>query len=130
MKVDAYHVLLVDGVNVADMDTLLKQNTMPPIVTLCGSTKFKEDFLNLNKILTLEGAIVLMPGVFAHSGDEITDQDKRNLDKLHKRKISMSDFIIIVDKDGYYGQSTASEIGFAQALGIPIYYYSQMGDKK
>lgn len=51
-----------------------------PIITLCGSTKFKDEILAWNRDLTLNGAIVLMPGVFAHSGDYITEQQKEELD--------------------------------------------------
>lgn len=113
----------------AIVDSLLKLNNLPPIVTLCGSTRFKEEFLEVNRTLTLAGAIVLMPGVFAHCGDTITDEQKEGLDILHKQKIAISDLIIIIDKYDYIGESTASEIGFAESLGIPTYYYRQMGGR-
>lgn len=101
----------------------------PPIVCLCGSTRFKEQFLEWNKRLTLHGAIVLMPGVFGHSGDVITDEQKVTLDQLHKRKIAMSDMIFVIDQDGYIGDSTRSEIGFAEALGVDILYMSKQKEK-
>ena len=37
------------------------------VVTLCGSTRFKETFERENRRLTLEGYIVLAPGVFGHA---------------------------------------------------------------
>lgn len=37
------------------------------IITLCGSTKFKEQFLLEQKRLTLEGNIVISVGLFGHS---------------------------------------------------------------
>lgn len=40
------------------------------VVTLCGSTRFKEDFLEQQKILTLQGYIVISVGLFGHSGDK------------------------------------------------------------
>ena len=40
------------------------------IVTLCGSTRFKEQYLETQKRLTLEGCIVISVGLFGHSGDE------------------------------------------------------------
>ena len=95
-----------------------------PIICLCGSTKFKEEFLEVNKAFTLEGAIVLMPGVFGHSGDKITDEEKTKLDILHKYKIIMSDAIYVINKNNYIGQSTKKEIEFAKALNKPIYYYN------
>ena len=94
----------------------------PEIICLCGSTRFKEYFLKYNKQFTLEGKIVLMPGVFAHSGDTITTEEKEKLDKLHKAKIMMSDYVFIINKDNYIGESTQNEIEFALSIGIPVFY--------
>lgn len=99
-----------------------------PIICLCGSTKFKEEFLEVNKAFTLEGAIILMPGVFRHSGDKITDEEKTKLDMLHKYKIIMSDAIYVINKNNYIGQSTKKEIEFAKALNKPIYYYNNRSE--
>lgn len=88
------------------------------VVTLCGSTKFKDDFLKMSKILTLQGYICIMPGVFGHSGDnEAMDSDtKKMLDDMHKRKIDMSDGIYVINKNGYIGDSTKSEIEYAKSM--------------
>lgn len=94
----------------------------PMIVTLCGSTRFKKEFEEANRLFTLKGLIVLAPGVFAHNGDKITEEQKTALDKLHKEKIKMSNFLYIINKDGYIGDSTWSEIQYARAVGIPVYY--------
>ena len=39
------------------------------VITLCGSPRFKEEFLEAQKRLTLEGNIVISVGLFGHSGD-------------------------------------------------------------
>ena len=39
------------------------------IVTLCGSTRFKNEFMEVQKRLTLDGNIVISVGLFGHSGD-------------------------------------------------------------
>ena len=36
------------------------------IVTLCGSTRFKEQFIEAQKRLTLDGCIVISVGLFGH----------------------------------------------------------------
>ena len=41
-----------------------------PVITLCESTRFKEEFMMAQKRLTLEGNIVISVGLFGHSGDE------------------------------------------------------------
>lgn len=102
----------------------------PITVCLCGSTKFKDKFLEYNKIFTLKGCIVLMPGVFAHSGDSISDEQKQQLDKLHKQKIMQSDYVFIIDKDKYIGSSTKEEIKFAKSLNLPISYMSKLEEGK
>ena len=40
-----------------------------PVITLCGSTRFKDQFMEMQKKLTLEGNIVISVGLFGHSGD-------------------------------------------------------------
>lgn len=98
----------------------------PTVVCMCGSTRFKEDFLKWNKLLTLKGWIVLMPGVFGHAGDDVTVQQMIQLDQLHRRKIAMSDVVFVVDKDNYIGVSTRAEIDLAKALDIPVIYLTDI----
>ena len=40
------------------------------VITLCGSTKFKDAFIKAQKDLTLKGNIVISVGLFGHSGDD------------------------------------------------------------
>ena len=99
------------------------------IVTLCGSTKFKEQFELYNRELTLNNKIVLQPGCYAHYDNiSISDEQKTRLDELHKRKILMSDCIIVINYDNYIGSSTRSEINFAHENEIPIYYMFYVPD--
>lgn len=84
------------------------------VITLCGSTKFKDDFLREQKRLTLEGNIVISVGLFGHADNEpITVEIKAMLDDMHKRKIDMADEIFVINKNGYIGSSTRSEIEYA-----------------
>lgn len=92
------------------------------IITLCGSTKFKEEFMKVQKDLTLQGDIVISVGCFGHSGDVFTDDQKVMLDDMHKRKIDLADGIFVINKDGYIGSSTKSEIEYAKATGKTIEY--------
>ena len=93
------------------------------IVTLCGSTKFKQEFDKANLNLTLNGKIVLQPGCYAHFDNIlITDEQKINLDILHKEKIMMSDCIFVINVNNYIGPSTKSEIEYAELNNKQIYY--------
>jgi hypothetical protein len=95
------------------------------VVTLCGSTKFKEQFLETQRRLTLEGKIVLSVGLFGHADSEdISVDQKTMLDKMHLRKIDLADSIYVINVDGYIGESTGREIEYAESQGKPIFYYS------
>jgi dienelactone hydrolase len=94
----------------------------PPIVVLCGSTRFRDEFAAVNRDLTNSGAIVVAPGVFGHSGDPFTEEEKTRLDDLHKRKIDLADEVFVVNVNGYVGDSTRSEIEYAEKAGKPIAY--------
>ena len=92
------------------------------VITLCGSTRFKDDFERINRELTLMGNIVISVGCFGHSGDTITEEQKVMLDDIHKCKIDMADAIYVINKDGYIGASTRSEIKYAIAHGKQVIF--------
>ena len=94
------------------------------VITLCGSTRFKEEFLAEQKRLTLEGNIVISVGLFGHTGDEEVWKEgvKEMLDDMHKRKIDMADEIFVINPGGYIGNSTKSEIDYALAAGKGVKY--------
>ena len=94
------------------------------VITLCGSTRFKDEFLEAQKRLTLEWNIVISVGLFGHSWDnEVWSAGtKEMLDDMHKRKIDMADEIFVINKDGYIGSSTRSEIEYAKATGKAVRY--------
>ena len=95
-----------------------------PVITLCGSTRFKEQFLEAQKRLTLAGNIVISVGLFGHSGDDEvwTEGTKEMLDDMHKRKIDMADAIYVINVGGYIGESTRSEIEYAKRNGKEVRY--------
>ena len=85
----------------------------PRTICICGSTKFKDDMMAVAKQKTMDGNIVVMPLVFAHSGDELKETQKIALDGLHLWKIKASSYIVIVCQDFYVGRSTIREMNFA-----------------
>ena len=103
----------------------------PTVITLCGSTKFKAEFLAMLENLTIAGNIVLLPGYFGHQEGAIpiSPEVKEHLDALHKRKIDMSDYIYVINKDGYIGESTRNEIAYAREHQKGILYYEDIGEK-
>ena len=94
------------------------------VITLCGSTRFKDQFMAEQKRLTLEGNIVISVGLFGHAGDDEVwmEGTKEMLDDMHKRKIDMADEIFVINVGGYIGSSTHSEIEYAKANGKIVKY--------
>lgn len=97
------------------------------VITLCGSTRFKDEFLRIQKKLTLEGHIVISVGLFGHSGDNESwnIDNKEMLNDMHRSKIDMADEIFVINVGGYIGESTKSEIAYAESKGKTITYLEQ-----
>lgn len=96
------------------------------VITLCGSTRFKEEFIEAQRRLTLEGNVVISLGFFEHTDTEfqkyLTPEVKVMLGDLHKQKIDLSDGIFVINKNGYIGESTREEILYAEKSGKIINY--------
>lgn len=93
----------------------------PEIVCLCGSTKFKEIFEAIQRRMTLQGKIVLSVGLFGHREKKFPNPEtKAMLDELHKRRIDLADSVFVINKGGYIGDSTRSEINYTLRLGKPV----------
>ncbi len=94
------------------------------IITLCGSTRFRDEFFEAQKRLTLQGYIVISVGLFGHSGDQEvwTEGTKEMLDDMHLRKIDLADEIFVVNPGGYIGASTRNEIAYAKANNKKVNY--------
>lgn len=104
------------------------------VITLCGSTRFKDEFMETQKRLTLAGNIVISVGLFGHAGDaevwENMDEGtltktKEMLDDMHKRKIDIADEIFVINVGGYIGTSTRSEIEYAKMTGKTVRYLEE-----
>lgn len=100
------------------------------VICLCGSTKFKKEFLEQQQRLTLAGNIVLSVGVFGHSDQiDLSATEKTMLDDIHRQKIEMSDEIFVINKGGYIGESTQNEINHAVILKKPITFMEENNER-
>ena len=108
----------------------------PKIITLCGSTRFKNEINATNARLTMAGNLVISLGMFGHA--DLPDRDwttdgsdlKRGLDELHRRKIDLADEVYVVDVDGYIGESTRGEIEYAANAGKVVRFLSDDADAR
>jgi hypothetical protein len=107
----------------ADVVERAQKDTRPPIVCLCGSTRFWKEYIDFNAIETKAGKIVLSVGFFVHPWDQTPDivaelyqctpKEKAALDELHLRKIDLADEVLFLNRHGYMGDSTRAELRYA-----------------
>ncbi|MEH0557335.1 hypothetical protein [Streptomyces sp. B21-101] len=108
-------------------DTILPR---PPIVVLCGSTRFWDALAEAALYETAAGRIVLAPGCNLKQPHPLwadparADRLKHVLGDLHLRKIDLADDVLIVNP----GDSTRREIAYAHSLGKPIRYTHPIPD--
>ena len=93
----------------------------PRVITLCGSTRFMNEFEKANTRLTLQGNVVFSVATTAYEGSQnVSDEQKKLLDKVHFEKIRLSDEIFVINVGGYVGPSTKREIELAKRTGKKI----------
>lgn len=96
-------------------------------VVICGSRRFKSEIREFGKQLKKFGVVVYEP--YLHSGQDEWEKLSYDYKKFvalglthdHFYKIQMADVMFVYNKDGYVGNSTTLEIGYAVAAGKPIY---------
>ena len=89
------------------------------IVTICGSVRFKEDMMKIRDSL-MPDVWVMLPENMEMDIQKIDMDVKSKMDDLHLKKIELADEVIIINIDGYIGQSTALEMHYAKSLGKPM----------
>ncbi|MCQ4196368.1 hypothetical protein [Streptomyces parvulus] len=97
---------------------------LPPVVAICGSTRFMAEMNEADLRETEAGRIVVKPGCDLNAPHALwSDPDeaaalKVRLDELHRAKIRLADEVLVVGD--YIGDSTRAEIAYARSLGRPV----------
>jgi hypothetical protein len=93
----------------------------PKIITLCGSTRFKDDYERVMREETLKGHLVISVGLFGHvEGLDMSGDVKKKLDVLHLRKIDLADEVLFINPGDYLGESSRRELAYARVEGKEI----------
>jgi hypothetical protein len=89
----------------------------PGIVCLVGSARFYDQYQRATLEETLAGKIVLSMA-FGPDGNawDMTDDDRERMEALHLWKIRMANEVLVINKGGYVGASTSSQLLYALAL--------------
>lgn len=97
------------------------------IITVCGSYKFKKEMVEITEKMALQGNCMITPIELTKSNKEdYTENEILIIDKMHKEKIKLADTILVVNVNGYIGNSTNSEIEYAKSLNKEILYYTDL----
>lgn len=103
-------------------------------VVICGSRRFEKEIRKFGKDLRKLGVATYEPIL---NQDRKIDNLPPNLKRFsflglthhHFSFIRKAEIVYIFNKDGYMGNSGTMELGFAEALGKPIYAFNEDKDE-
>ena len=98
-------------------------------VVICGSRRFEKEIRKFARDLRKFGVITYEPFLNKNTKINNLSHDLKRYAFLgltlhHLSFIRKADVIFVYNKGGYAGVSTSLELGFAEALGKPIYALS------
>lgn len=98
-------------------------------VVICGSRRFEKEIRKFAKDLRRLGVVTYEPFLNKNTEINTLPSDLKKFAFLgltlhHFSFIKKADIVLIYNKDGYMGVSSTLELGYAEALGKPIYAVS------
>lgn len=99
------------------------------VVTLCGNSKYKKEFIETYNKLTIDGCIVISTAHLDVSevcgGMDIYTiaQTKKQIKDMYKHKIDMSDELFVINAGGCIEEDTKLQIAYAKEHGKLVRYY-------
>lgn len=109
--------------------TMVSKRDVPcKLVTLLGSTRFKKEFEQVNRIESAKGNLVFTVCWFTHTDGPCPPEEEEVFKQIHFHKILASDECVVVNPNDYIGEQTAKEIAFAKFHKIPVRYHFPHSD--
>lgn len=96
------------------------------VITICGSMRYSKEMMKIAEELELKKGYAVIQCVYNIDGQRYEGVDASILDKIHRKKIDISDAIYVVDIDGYIGNSTKNEIEYAINNGKEVIYHEKI----
>ena len=90
------------------------------VITICGSMRYSKEMMKISEELELKKGYAVIQCVYNVDGLKYEGIDASILDKIHRKKIDISDAIYVVNIDGYIGNSTKKEIEYALNSGKEV----------
>ncbi|MBR1599368.1 MAG: hypothetical protein IJ661_10740 [Lachnospiraceae bacterium] len=95
------------------------------VVTICGSMRFEDQMKKIAFDLETKSNMCVIQCVYNVNKGLLRASDADSLNKMHMKKIDISDAIYVVDVGGYIGKSVNKEIAYAQSLGKEVIFHSK-----
>ncbi len=96
------------------------------VITICGSMRYSREMMKISEELELKKGYAVIQCVYNIDGLKYEGVDASILDKIHRKKIDISDAIYVVNIDGYIGNSTKNEIEYAVKNGKEVIYHEKI----
>lgn len=93
------------------------------VITICGSMRYSKEMMKISEELELKKGYAVIQCVYNVDGLKYEGVDASILDKIHRKKIDISDAIYVVNIDGYIGSSTKKEIEYTLSSGKEVIYH-------
>ena len=92
------------------------------VITICSSLRFTEEIKVHSERLELEGNCVLNIIFGTKNKEDYSQKEIQFFQKAHFKKIDISDAILVINKNGYIGESVKNEINYAKNRNKEIIY--------
>jgi len=110
-----------------DMKAEEENDGRPEVVMLLGSSRYYDEILQIEKLLTLKGKVVLKHSPFDRDEhDDLTKKDFNAITTSAKAKLNMADVIYLV-RPQYVGESTREILEYVDSIGKRVEDISREG---
>lgn len=96
------------------------------VITICGSMRYKNEMMKISEKLEIEDSYAVIQCIYNVDNLKYKGKDATILEKIHRKKIDISDAIYVVNINGYIGDSTKREIEYAKATGKEVIYHEKV----
>ncbi len=102
---------------------IIKDHPEIKTICICGSTFYKECFETASKVFELNGIVTLKPSIYSNYDKiNLSSNELDILMNVFRRKIDMSDALLVLDINKRIGIHTATDIAYAKSIGKDIIY--------
>ena len=88
--------------------------------------RYSKEMMKISEELELKNGYAVIQCVYNVDGQKYEGIDASTLDRIHRKKIDISDAIYVVNINGYIGSSTKKEIEYAKNNGKEVIFHEPL----